>query len=62
MNKEEKTIYNMELHEEISINSELTVLRVSGGWTYSRYVSGQNEWGVSSTFIPYSTEFLSDKE
>lgn len=45
----EKTIYELNLHEEISINKFLHIRRVPGGWIY--------KWDNSTTFIPYDTEF-----
>ena len=54
-------IYNMKLHEEISINSMLTVLRVPGGWNYTNYqdVKGSytEHYRTNTVFVPFSTEF-----
>lgn len=47
-----KELYNMKLHEELKIDSEIYVLRVSGGWIYRFY-----EGGVKNTFVPYNNEF-----
>jgi len=33
--KEEKTIYNMKLHEELAIGNNTYVLRVHEGWIYT---------------------------
>ena len=57
-----KLIYNMELHEEVSVSSSLYILRVPGGWMYKQY---QSELGtdvgayslLSMTFVPFSEEF-----
>jgi|GEM_PF-5341956 len=46
----EKTIYNIGLHEFISINSSLTVNRVPGGWNYIHHNSGV-------VFVPLNREF-----
>ncbi len=53
-----KTIYDLELHEEIEINDRLNVFRVNGGWIYKSYsiVNGGITFR-SSVFVPYSDEF-----
>jgi len=51
-----KTIYDLELHEELKLileYSPLTILRVPGGWTYTEY---HNE-KTTTTFVPYNDEF-----
>lgn len=58
---EYKTIYDLCLHETLTINSPLTglmfIIRVPGGWIYisPRLDSGS----MNSTFIPYNNEFCS---
>jgi hypothetical protein len=59
--KNEKSIYELELHETILIHSDpthLAVVRVPNGWIYSTYVAGDN---VSSVFVPYHREFKEKK-
>ncbi|MHA1481927.1 MAG: hypothetical protein ACTSQA_00630 [Candidatus Heimdallarchaeaceae archaeon] len=51
--KENNNIYDMVLHDKISLNKHLTIQRVPGGWNYI-YTSDQK---VTVTFVPYSTEF-----
>lgn len=50
-----KTIYDIELHESLSINEQLHVIRVHNGWIYQ--VRIQNESGktvsIHSDFVPY---------
>lgn len=41
----EKTIYEIKLHESITING-LEIIRVPGGWIYSRYPN-------ALVFVPY---------
>lgn len=48
----EKTIYDLELHEEIQLLDSQFVKRVPGGWVYS-YFSDLNV----SVFVPYNEEF-----
>ena len=48
-----KSIYDLELHEEIEISNDTFVMRVPGGW---RYLGAQ-----SSIFVPYDNEFHPDE-
>ncbi|SHH75467.1 hypothetical protein [Flavobacterium johnsoniae] len=61
----EKTIWNMELHEVLelnndkstaSINETVLVMRVAGGWIYTKlYNNTLNSQRVeTSVFVPYS--------
>ena len=66
-----KTIYNMGLHEEITLDGYNRVFRVAGGWIY-RFWENENKSGVdgqwsenyriNSVFVPYSAEFPQAKE
>lgn len=50
-----KTIYNMQLHEDLWIeNLNLNIMRVAGGWIYC-YRFGRTQ--MNSVFIPYHKEF-----
>ena len=55
---EEKTIYDLELHELLLIDNTLayvkSVMRVPGGWIYSTKRNNEHEVSV---FVPYSEEF-----
>lgn len=62
----DKTIYDLELHEEIVIEpgeSRIAVRRVPGGWLYIVFswvqsVSEGSGWEPStSTFVPFHNEF-----
>jgi len=44
-----KTIYELELHEEILPNNNLMIKRVAGGWIYFHE--------VGSVFVPFSPEY-----
>ena len=58
MMSDHKGIYEMELHDEISIGSSFCVLRVPGGWIYKEYdeqVGGHMQ--TTMTFVPYHNEF-----
>ena len=55
-------LYEMKLHEEISIYSGLNVMRVPGGWIYKSFneqVGGA--WSESSVFVPFDNEFCEGK-
>ena len=61
----EKTIYNLELHEDIYINGQdCYVARVAGGWLY-KYYTEVYDAGTTSyknvidqiVFVPYNNEF-----
>lgn len=57
-----KTIYNLELHEELRINTELIIQRVAGGWNYKYYKGDLNgdfvEWNIFQiVFVRYHNEF-----
>lgn len=49
--EKEKTIYELDLHEELH-KDRFTITRVSGGWLYESLV------GLVA-FVPFSTEFQS---
>ena len=51
----EKTIYNIKLHESISIDTVI-ILRVPGGWIYDEY-DDNKDITTTSTFVPYNDEF-----
>lgn len=60
----EKTIYNLELHEQLWISPELTVARVASGWNYMYYVSvkaseiAHGDWTLHQiVFVPYDNNF-----
>lgn len=52
---EEKTIYDLKLHESIKVRGRLWVSRVPGGWLYE-YL------GSTSVFVPYNDEFFPVEE
>ncbi len=52
-------IYNMELHDEISLTSNLWVIRVPRGWIYSLMDDNEN---TVNTFVPYDNEFQGAKD
>lgn len=63
MEKEKlKTIYNLELHEELRISDDLIIQRIPGGWNY-KYFKGNFDrdwidWTLFQIiFIPYHNEF-----
>ena len=50
----DENIFEMKLHDYISINHVDKIIRVPGGWIY--------QFDESNTFIPYSDEFKQKKE
>jgi len=51
---EEKTIYDLELHEAMSTSNNQEAMRVAGGWVYLYHSHG----GVNQVFVPYNNEFV----
>ena len=58
MPEEKKSIYQLKLHEELSLSKWLCVFRVPGGWIYqtSRY-----EWDNTAVFVPFSNQFYQEE-
>lgn len=53
-----KSIYDMGLHEEISMGAGSCVMRVSGGWIYKEWEdNGTGGLDMCNTFVPYNNEF-----
>jgi len=75
MEKKEKTIYDLKLHETLVVMEELLplreggvpaviekkyeVTRVAGGWIYAFEFSGFRQSPI--TFVPYNSEFDPNK-
>lgn len=54
---QEKSIYNMKLHEVFD-DDNTTIIRVPGGWIYNLWFTDGIEREIhNSLFIPYNTEF-----
>ncbi|MTH14476.1 hypothetical protein [Flavobacterium sp. LC2016-01] len=74
MPQEEQTIYNLQLHQSLTINisggegdnraAHTTVLRVPGGWVYTTKTQLGDILTQSSAFVPFIQEFkkLEDDE
>jgi hypothetical protein len=57
MSSEQKTIYQLKLHETIQITECLYITRVPGGWLYRR--ADPNEGCSDQTvFVPFNNEFM----
>jgi len=54
---ENEELYEMELHEEKQVTLGLYVIRVPGGWIYRSEASNNDNWTISTTFIPFNNEF-----
>jgi hypothetical protein len=52
-----KDLYSMKLHESISINTVLDIVRVPGGWIYRTGIDNGNGYDLSQSFVPYHNEF-----
>jgi len=57
---EKKTIYNLDLHENIVLTQWVDIIRVLGGCIYE-FISG-NEWANNSVFVLFNEEFRPDDE
>ena len=54
-------IYKMKLNDVLH-TSDYEILRVPGGWVYSRYSeTGTDGYSVSACFVPFHNEFLEEK-
>ncbi len=51
----EKCIYKMKLHECFTIDKNIVITRVAGGWIYEYH--NQNENIPSLVFVPFNNEF-----
>lgn len=51
---EKEYLYKMGLHEEFE-RSDLSILRVPGGWIYTRYLRPNYE--AITVFVPFDDEF-----
>ena len=64
MNKEIKTIYELDLHETLSITSniggKIEITRVTGGWVYAFDYPGFRQSPI--VFVPFGNEFISIKK
>ncbi len=57
--KQDKVIYEMELHEKKTIYGKgVDVIRVAGGWIYKFYFYKNND----IVFVPFSDEFQGGKK
>lgn len=57
---EEKTIYDLDLHETTSANNGTdSITRVPGGWLYERwrYIGNDDYEPFAVAFVPFNTEF-----
>ena len=56
-----RSIYKIELHEEMEVGANLYVTRVPGGWIYKHTsVSINDAWNLSTVFVPFNKEFLQE--
>lgn len=55
-NANKKTLYAMDLHDELQEGSNLFIMRVPGGWIYN-YFNSENGEPICATFVPFHNEF-----
>ncbi len=48
-----EALISMKLHQEISYQG-FSVMRVPGGWIYTQWSGGEDDWAVRSTFVPFT--------
>jgi len=60
MPEEKKSIYELKLHEELSLNKWLCVFRVPGGWIYQTS-DPRYEWDNMAVFVPFSNQFYREE-
>jgi len=51
--KEEKTIWDLELHETICIDDLTEAMKVPGGWIYYTYYPGNPDHIKTTVFVPW---------
>jgi len=62
MGNENKTIYDLKLHEELQVDAALTIQRVASGWNYIYFINDWSkqygdEWRIKAVvFVPYDNE------
>lgn len=52
----EKTIYDLELHESITADFGMVIMRVAGGWIYDCW-NIDTDRPQKGTFVPFNNEF-----
>ena len=57
MSVEQKTIYNLELHEMINTIFGMGIMRVAGGWIYDCW-DYSNDIPKTGVFVPFNNEFM----
>lgn len=58
---EEKSIYNLELHESID-SGGFNITRVAGGWIYRGWDYTNQDYYPDAVFVPLNNEFRKKKE
>lgn len=51
-----KTIYDLDLHETITTDFGICIMRVAGGWIYDCWSFERDEF-KTGVFVPYNNEF-----
>jgi hypothetical protein len=52
-----KNLYNLKLHEDLSTDFGICIMRVPGGWIYDSW-DKEKDCFKQGLFIPFNTEFI----
>lgn len=55
MEKREE-VYNLNLHESVTLNNGIVIMRVPGGWIYDCW-DCQLDTSKAGVFVPFNNEF-----
>lgn len=56
---DDKTIYDLELHEGLNLDSGINVMRVPGGWIYDGW-DMEKDRSKTGLFVPFNNEFQTE--
>ena len=59
-NKETKTIYDLKLHEAITIDPGICIMRVASGWIYDCW-DKEKDCFKQGTFVPFDNSFQEER-
>lgn len=53
-----KSVYDLQLHEIITLGKKIRIMRVPGGWIYERVIRkiSDTDFEVVTTFVPYNED------
>jgi hypothetical protein len=59
--EKQKTIYDLKLHETMSIENCTDIIRVEGGWIYRGYETVNGDISTQC-FVPFGNQLQEDRE